>query len=68
MKLEITINGEAKIFDRPLTVNELLDHLQIPPNHIAVAINNAVISRDGFSNTAIRSGDRVEIVRPLGGG
>lgn len=68
MKFAITINGEERSFDHPMTVDELLALLQISPGPIAVAINNSVIAGSTFKETLIHSGDRIEIVRPLGGG
>lgn len=68
MKIEITINGEEKIFDNPLTVEELLGRLEVPQTQIAVAVNDSIIARGRFRETTLQAGDRIEIVRPLGGG
>ncbi len=35
----ITVNGEDREFDGPLTVTELLERLELPQRGIAVAVN-----------------------------
>ncbi len=41
----ITVNGEDREFDGPLTVTELLERLELPQRGIAVAVNGAVFPR-----------------------
>ena len=39
-----------------------------PPRLTAVALNREVWPRARFADTVLKDGDKVEIVRPMGGG
>ena len=65
----IHVNGCSE----PLTAETLAALLaaradEIPPRGIAIAVNGAVVPRSSWSTTALRAGDRVEIVRVMQGG
>jgi len=67
--MTFTINGEEKSFEATyLTVTELLNLLELPFEHIAVELNKEIIPKVQFSHCKINEGDRVEIVRFVGGG
>jgi thiamine biosynthesis protein ThiS len=67
-KLRITLNGDAHELAGPLTVADLLAHLDIDPRRVAVEHNLTVLKRDTFAATVVREGDAVEIVNFVGGG
>jgi len=64
----ITLNGEAHELPRPLTVSELLAHLQIDSRRVAIELNLVVLKRAAFDTTVVNEGDQVEIVNFVGGG
>jgi sulfur carrier protein len=67
--IEIQVNGEPTPVG-VITLAELVQG-QSPPTKgrgIAVALNDAVVPRARWSETALKQGDRVEIVRPIVGG
>jgi sulfur carrier protein len=64
----ITLNGEPFELSRPLTVTELLSHLEIDARRVAVEHNVTVLKRTAFDETMVREGDQVEIVNFVGGG
>ncbi len=66
--MNLVINGEKKIFDRPLTVEDLLNGLSIPREKVVVEVNLEILSRDRLSETVLKEGDAVEIVHFVGGG
>jgi thiamine biosynthesis protein ThiS len=66
--MKITLNGEPFELSRPLTVTELLGHLQIDPRRVAVEHNVVVLKRAAFNQTIVGEGDHVEIVNFVGGG
>ena len=66
--MTIRLNGEVFQVDRPLTVSELLDRLEMDPRRIAVEHNLVVVKRNSFDTTTINAGDEVEIVNFVGGG
>lgn len=66
--MEIIVNGKTKELDKELSVVELLKHLGITKPGTAVAVNNSIVKKDDHGQTRINDGDRVEILRPIGGG
>ena len=64
----ITLNGEPFELNGPLTVTELLSHLEIDARRVAVEHNITVLKRTAFDETILREGDEVEIVNFVGGG
>jgi sulfur carrier protein len=66
--LTITLNGDPFEIVQPLTVSELLAHLDIDPRRVAVEHNLVVLKRDAFDRVNIQEGDAVEIVNFVGGG
>jgi thiamine biosynthesis protein ThiS len=66
MKLEI--NGNTREFAADLTLTGLIEQLGMKPDRVAVELNREIVSRDLWSSTALRDGDRLEIVHFVGGG
>jgi thiamine biosynthesis protein ThiS len=66
--LQVLINGETKTLTNPLSLAELIDHLDLTPARIAVELNREVIRRSLWSETKVKDGDRIEIVHFVGGG
>ena len=64
----ITLNGESFELDQPLSVEELLQRLEIDPRRVAVEHNLVILKRHAFAGTLVGDGDRVEIVNFVGGG
>jgi thiamine biosynthesis protein ThiS len=66
--LDVTVNGEGRRFDQPLTVEELVRRLDLTPQRVAVEVNERLVKRERYSHTTLRDGDRIEIVTLVGGG
>ena len=66
--MKITVNGQAMDVADGLTVEGLLARLGVPREYTAVAVNRDVAPRSTYGAVTLREGDRVEIVRPMGGG
>jgi sulfur carrier protein len=66
--MKITVNGQAMDVADGLTVEALLARLGVPREYTAVAVNRDVTPRSTYGTVTLRAGDRVEIVRPMGGG
>ena len=66
--LTITLNGDRLELGGPLTVTELLTHLDIDARRVAVEHNFIVLKRAAFDQTVVHEGDQVEIVNFVGGG
>jgi sulfur carrier protein len=66
--VEVTINGEKRLFEPDLTIADLLAKLQMDSRAIAVEINQQIQPRNIHHQTRIESGDVLEIVTLVGGG
>ena len=69
MTQAIVVNGE----EQPLIAESVWDLLQanaVDPlrRGVAVAVNGAVVPRGAWRETALESGDEIEIVKPFAGG
>ena len=66
--MRIVVNGKPMEVAGPLTIDGLLAHLGVKREFTAVAVNREVAPRSAYASTTLSEGDRVEIVRPMGGG
>jgi sulfur carrier protein len=65
--MNLHVNGEPLRFEGA-TLGELLLQLHAPPDGVAVAVNGEVVPRSERETRALRDGDRVEVIRAVGGG
>src|SRR5579863_5539559 len=68
MAVEITLNGETRQLDGPLSLRGLLQSLGLDPAKIAVERNLEIVPRSTYDQVAVAHGDRLEIVHFIGGG
>jgi thiamine biosynthesis protein ThiS len=66
--MDVILNGEPATLPAPLTVAELLAHLDIDARRVAVELNETVVKRALYDQTPVHAGDAVEIVNFVGGG
>jgi sulfur carrier protein len=66
--MQITVNGKDMDVTDGLSVEALLAELGVPRQYTAVAVNRDVTPKSAYASTRLAGGDRVEIVRPMGGG
>ena len=66
--MTITVNGRSMDVADGLSVEALLRELGVKREFTAVAVNREVTPKTSYASTTLRAGDRVEIVRPMGGG
>ena len=66
--MKIRINGEERQIADGLSVNALLESLQIRPGRVVVERNRDIVRRDSFGATILAEGDVLEIVHFVGGG
>ena len=65
--LRLIVNGKEREVEAPLTVAGFLESLGYDGRYVAVARNGEVLDRATFGAVALGDGDRLEIVRPVGG-
>jgi thiamine biosynthesis protein ThiS len=66
--LRVYVNGEARELSAPISLAELITHLDLPAARIAVELNRAVVRRNDWATTILHDQDRIEIVHFVGGG
>lgn len=64
----IELNGEQRDVTASITLSELIDHLALAPERLAIELNRKVVRRKDWQQTALTEGDRIEIVHFVGGG
>ncbi len=66
--IALQVNGKKVELEHPTPLLTYLEQLGVNPRAIAVEHNGDIIQRDAYANVTLREGDRVEIVRMVGGG
>lgn len=66
--MKLTVNGEMREMEGPLTVLGLIESFGFTPAKIAVERNLEIVPRSAYGDVALRDGDRIEIVNFVGGG
>jgi len=66
--MKLLINGEERSFSDELTLAALVEQLGVKADRVAVELNRDIVRRDRWAETALRDGDRLEIVHFVGGG
>ena len=66
--MKICLNGEFKELEGAITLQQLLDQLQIPAGRVACELNLKIIKRSSYPDTPLCEGDAVEIIQAIGGG
>ena len=64
----VTINGEERGFDAPMTVEKLLTEIGLDSRKVAVERNLELVPKSQYQAISVEDGDRLEIVHFIGGG
>lgn len=66
--MKIVVNGAAADVKEGMTVKTFLEEKGINPNIVACELNLKIIRRNELSDTFLKDGDQLEILRMIGGG
>ena len=66
--LTLTLNGEPRNYDPPMTVSALLALMRLDARKVAVERNEEIVPRSAYADTWLQPGDQLEIVHFIGGG
>jgi len=66
--MNITVNGKEYQLKGGATISDLLNAQGITGKRIALEVNQEILPRSEYSQYHLRDGDRVEIIRAIGGG
>ncbi|MFA4887953.1 MAG: cysteine synthase A [Candidatus Omnitrophota bacterium] len=68
MRIVVYINGKKEEIEDRLTIRGLLEAKKIRPEVVTVELNEEVIAKDKYQDTALRPQDKLEFVYYMGGG
>lgn len=66
--MQVVINGEGREIPDSLNIEELLRHLNLRVERVAVERNREIVKRERWGAVRLEAGDRLEIVHFVGGG
>ena len=66
--MQITLNGEKRTFDSPLTVRALLDDLGLGGKPVVVEQNQTALLPRELDTASVSEGDVIEVVQITAGG
>jgi sulfur carrier protein len=66
--VSIVLNGSARVCNDQATVADLVRDLALEGKRIAVERNGEIVPKSRLAETRLAQGDRIEVVRAVGGG
>ena len=68
IKIVLTINGTTHVFEKEISLDELLQQLDLSDHPCAVEVNKTLVGHQERNECTIHDGDNIEIVTLVGGG
>ena len=66
--ITIKVNDNQQEFLTALTLQELVEKLQIQTNGIAIAVNSSVVKKSDWSSKLLQNNDAILIIKSTQGG
>lgn len=66
--MQILLNGENTEVNEAISVQGLIEQLELTGRRIAVEVNEDIVPRSEHAEHRLAPGDRIEIVHAIGGG
>jgi len=66
--MELLINGKTEQLPDGVSASQLIEHLGLANERLAMEVNSEIVPRSAFDSHCFQPGDRIEIVRAIGGG
>ena len=66
--MDVVVNGDRREIPEGLSVAELIEHLGMPLDRVALERNREILSRPQWKSTLVQPNDVFEIVHFVGGG
>jgi len=66
----LNINGQKKTFSNglPTSLAKLLEVLKVDQATVVAEINGSIIKRSDFPQTSLENGQKIELIKLVGGG
>ena len=65
---KIQLNGDPYEINDGTNLDALLIKLKIKKNKVAIEVNGEIVEKNKYTNLILSKGDKVEIVKFIGGG
>ena len=66
--MKLIINGKAEQLPEGMSAAQLIEHLDLTNERLAMEVNREIVPRSSFEAHIFKAGDQIEIVRAIGGG
>jgi sulfur carrier protein len=66
--MNLIINGEEKVFQEGISLQEIITSLKIEDKVMAAAINMEIVKKDDWNNCRPVNDDKLELLQFVGGG
>ncbi len=66
--MKITVNGNIKEFKEGISMNDLINELNLEDKVMAAALNMEVVKQENWVTCRLSDGDKVELLDFVGGG
>lgn len=66
--MKITCNGEQRAVDEDISLNDLVLSLELNPQTLVAEVNGTIVEHPKFPDQVLRDGDKIELIRFVGGG
>ena len=66
--MDLIINGRKKEYQGKMTVQQLLQRLEISPDQVVIELNRSILVLEKHGSTELNNGDTIELVQFVGGG
>ena len=66
--IKVTINDEEKIFPDITTIDVMLKEMNLEGKTVVVVVNDEIVEHTQYAETVLKDGDRIDLVRIVGGG
>ncbi|MDQ6636362.1 MAG: sulfur carrier protein ThiS [Candidatus Dormibacteraeota bacterium] len=66
--MNLRVNGKDVELPGPISLLDYIAGLGVDPQAVAVELNGEIVARESYTERTLNQGDRLEIVRMVGGG
>jgi sulfur carrier protein len=66
--IEVVVNGAARSVPAGISLDRLLEWLQVDASRVAVELNGHIVRKPDWPGAEVRMGARIEVVWFVGGG
>jgi sulfur carrier protein len=66
--IQVVLNGQPRSVPVGLTVDRLLEFLEMDPSRVAVELNRAIVRKPDWPSSEVCDGAQLEVVWFVGGG